>query len=84
MGFVVVWFGLNLLFGMAGGLVPGVSGAIAWEAHLGGFLAGLLVFPLLDPVRSPSAGNVTGTRLECAGDDEATRGESDERRADPQ
>ena len=51
-GFVMLWFVLNLLFGVTGGLLPGVSGSIAWEAHIGGFLAGLLMFPLLDPVPS--------------------------------
>lgn len=50
-GFILVWFIVNFAFGLAGGLVPGVSGPIAWEAHIGGFLAGLLCFPLLDPVR---------------------------------
>jgi membrane associated rhomboid family serine protease len=48
--FLAVWFGLNLVFGLlpdGGGLA---SGAIAWEAHVGGFLAGLLLFPLFDPV----------------------------------
>lgn len=50
LGFVLVWFAVNLLFGLAGGLIPGVSGPIAWEAHIGGFVAGLLCFPLLDPV----------------------------------
>ena len=56
LGFIVVWFVVNLLFGLAGDLTPGVSGPIAWEAHVGGFLAGLLAFPLLDPVpRDPPA-----------------------------
>lgn len=50
LGFILVWFAVNLLFGLADGLVPGASGPIAWEAHLGGFLAGLLLFPLFDPV----------------------------------
>jgi len=46
--FLIVWFGTNLVFG----LVPGLSeGTVAWEAHVGGFLAGLLLFPLFDPVR---------------------------------
>jgi membrane associated rhomboid family serine protease len=51
LGFVAVWFALNLLFGFA--TLPGVAGegaVIAWEAHVGGFLAGLLAFPLLDTV----------------------------------
>ncbi|MYZ47836.1 rhomboid family intramembrane serine protease [Propylenella binzhouense] len=48
--FVLMWFGVNLLFGVQGSLIPGVEGAIAWQAHIGGFLAGLVLFPLLDPV----------------------------------
>lgn len=51
--FIVVWFVTNILFGA--GLVPifGEESSIAWEAHIGGFVAGLLLFPLLDrgPVR---------------------------------
>ena len=48
--FLGVWFAINLVFGL--GTLPDVlgSGAIAWQAHLGGFLAGLLLFPLFDPV----------------------------------
>lgn len=49
--FVAVWFGINLLYGAgASGLTP-VNAEIAWQAHLGGFVAGLLLFPLFDPVR---------------------------------
>jgi membrane associated rhomboid family serine protease len=51
LGFLGVWFALNLLFGL--GAVPagpGEEGAsIAWEAHLGGFLFGLLAFSMFDP-----------------------------------
>jgi membrane associated rhomboid family serine protease len=50
LAFVLLWFGVNLLFGVTSGIVPGVTGPIAWEAHIGGFLAGLFIFPLLDPV----------------------------------
>ena len=60
--FVVIWFAVNILFGFAGGMVAGVSGPIAWEAHIGGFLAGLLCFPLLDPVRPDN--NSAGEKLE--------------------
>ena len=49
--FLGAWFGLNLLFGI-GSISQGIaSGAIAWDAHIGGFIAGLLLFPLFDPVR---------------------------------
>jgi membrane associated rhomboid family serine protease len=50
LGFILVWFAVNFLFGVADGLIPGSSGPIAWEAHIGGFVAGLLCFSLLDPV----------------------------------
>jgi membrane associated rhomboid family serine protease len=49
--FLLAWFGLNLLFGI-GSVSQGIAdGAVAWDAHIGGFLAGLLLFPLFDPVR---------------------------------
>ncbi|MBB5754413.1 rhomboid family intramembrane serine protease [Prosthecomicrobium pneumaticum] len=48
--FLGVWFAMNLVFGLFLA-PPGMeSSAIAWEAHLGGFVAGLLLFPLFDPV----------------------------------
>jgi membrane associated rhomboid family serine protease len=49
LAFVLVWFAVNLLFGLTGGLGANVSGGIAWEAHIGGFLAGLVGFSMLDP-----------------------------------
>jgi membrane associated rhomboid family serine protease len=48
--FVAVWFGLNFIFGLLGPESGLASGAIAWEAHVGGFIAGLLLFPLFDPI----------------------------------
>jgi membrane associated rhomboid family serine protease len=48
--FVAVWFGLNFVFGLVGESSGLTSGAIAWEAHVGGFLVGLLLFPLFDPI----------------------------------
>ena len=50
MVFLLAWFGLNLLFGIGSIGLPGGEQSIAWEAHIGGFLAGLLLFPLFDPV----------------------------------
>ncbi|PZU90880.1 MAG: rhomboid family intramembrane serine protease [Chelatococcus sp.] len=46
--FIGIWFATNILFGA--GLVPifGEETSIAWEAHIGGFVAGLLLFPLFD------------------------------------
>jgi membrane associated rhomboid family serine protease len=48
--FIGVWFAINLVFGVQGALLPGVEGAIAWQAHIGGFLAGFLLFGFIDPV----------------------------------
>jgi membrane associated rhomboid family serine protease len=50
LAFLLVWFGVNLLFGLGSIGMPGVEQAIAWQAHIGGFLAGLLAFAAFDPV----------------------------------
>src|ERR1700744_2978737 len=48
--FVAVWFGVNTIFGL-GSIAIGTEGAsVAWPAHIGGFVAGLLLFSLFDPV----------------------------------
>jgi membrane associated rhomboid family serine protease len=50
LGFLAVWFGVNLIFGI-GSIAIGADGAsVAWQAHIGGFLAGLVLFSLFDPV----------------------------------
>jgi membrane associated rhomboid family serine protease len=48
--FLAVWMGLNALFGLGAvsfGTEPGQQ--IAWQAHVGGFLAGLVLFAAFDP-----------------------------------
>jgi membrane associated rhomboid family serine protease len=48
--FLAIWFGVNLIFGI-GSIAIGADGAsVAWQAHIGGFLAGLVLFSLFDPV----------------------------------
>ena len=50
LGFLAVWFGVNLIFGI-GSIAIGAEGAsVAWQAHIGGFFAGLVLFSLFDPV----------------------------------
>lgn len=44
--FIAVWMVANVLFGA--GLVGADGPAIAWEAHVGGFLTGLLAFAAFD------------------------------------
>lgn len=48
--FLVIWFGINLLFGIISLPIAGEGGSIAWEAHVGGFIAGFALFSMLDPV----------------------------------
>jgi membrane associated rhomboid family serine protease len=47
--FLAVWFGLNILFGIGSITLGEDQQNVAWQAHIGGFLAGLLLFPLFDP-----------------------------------
>jgi membrane associated rhomboid family serine protease len=50
LGFLAVWFGVNIIFGM-GSIAIGADGSsVAWQAHIGGFVAGLLLFSLFDPI----------------------------------
>ena len=50
LAFVGVWFALNLLFGTGAVSLTGGDESVAWQAHIGGFLAGLLLFSVFDPV----------------------------------
>lgn len=45
--FVVIWFGLQVLQGATEMLRPSMGGGIAWWAHIGGFIAGIALLPLL-------------------------------------
>jgi membrane associated rhomboid family serine protease len=54
LGFLAVWFGVNIIFGI-GSISIGADGAsVAWQAHIGGFFAGLVLFSLFDPVQRPA------------------------------
>jgi len=48
MFFVIIWFGINWLFGSVGVSLTGEEVNIAWEAHMGGFLFGLVAFRFFD------------------------------------
>ncbi len=52
--FLVAWFGVNILFGLGSVAIPGMEQAVAWEAHIGGFLAGLILFAVFDPIAARS------------------------------
>jgi len=47
--FLIVWFAINLLFGLGSLPILGSDQTVAWQAHIGGFLAGLLLFSWFDP-----------------------------------
>lgn len=54
--FGMVWVGMNLIAGLTGIGVGGESGLIAWQAHLGGFAAGVLLTGLFDRMRQEPVG----------------------------
>jgi membrane associated rhomboid family serine protease len=50
--FLATWIGLNALFGFGTISFGGEAGQeIAWQAHVGGFFAGLFLFKAFDPVQ---------------------------------
>jgi membrane associated rhomboid family serine protease len=46
--FILIWLAINYAFGATGFGAPGGETLIAWEAHVGGFVAGLLTLGLVD------------------------------------
>lgn len=46
--FLGMWFATNLLFGLIATPLGVMDASIAWEAHIGGFLVGLLLFPMIE------------------------------------
>ena len=50
--FLLIWFGTNFLFGAFARSLGISDMPVAWVAHVGGFVAGILVFPLFDRPRS--------------------------------
>jgi membrane associated rhomboid family serine protease len=49
LAFLAAWFGINILFGLGSMSLTGSDQAVAWQAHIGGFLAGLFLFSWFDP-----------------------------------
>jgi membrane associated rhomboid family serine protease len=58
LAFLAVWFGINIVFGVGSIAVGAPEQSIAWQAHIGGFIAGLVLFSLFDPVAQASAGTI--------------------------
>ncbi|HJT44058.1 MAG TPA: rhomboid family intramembrane serine protease [Rhizomicrobium sp.] len=54
--FTALWAALNLLTGLTGLGMGGEDGLIAWQAHLGGFAAGLLLSSPFDRLRPRAVG----------------------------
>src|SRR5690606_1734329 len=49
-GIVAAFLVINALFALVGGAIAGAGAAVAWEAHLAGFAAGMAL-GVTDPVR---------------------------------
>ncbi len=45
-GFAAIWFGLQFMQGFMDLYSPAMGGGIAWWAHIGGFIGGVLLIPL--------------------------------------
>jgi len=61
--FLAVWFGINIIFGLGSLSITGSEQPVAWQAHIGGFLAGLLLFSWFDPApHEPQYDDIGATR----------------------
>lgn len=71
--FLAVWFGVNIVFGL-GSIAIGAAGqSIAWQAHIGGFLAGLMLFSLFDPVAPLAQQRTVAPSTDTEGDGDNAR-----------
>jgi membrane associated rhomboid family serine protease len=57
--FIGVWFVANLVLALPMFALPGIQGSVAWQAHIGGFVGGLLAFSVFDPVVAVAQGGKT-------------------------
>jgi len=74
LGFLGVWFGVNIIFGV-GSIAIGADGAsVAWQAHIGGFFAGLVLFSLFDPVPRSGPDAPDASSEELSNKDTSKRG----------
>jgi membrane associated rhomboid family serine protease len=48
LGFIAIWMATNVIFGAGAQILGASDSPIAWVAHIGGFVAGLVAFPLFD------------------------------------
>ena len=48
--FLAVWIGLNVVMGLGTVSIAEEGQEIAWQAHIGGFVAGLFLFNAFDPI----------------------------------
>jgi membrane associated rhomboid family serine protease len=68
LGFLAVWFGVNIIFGIGSIAIGADGGSVAWQAHIGGFFAGLVLFSLFDPVpRTADAADASSQDLSDRG-----------------
>jgi membrane associated rhomboid family serine protease len=68
LAFLLVWFGVNALSGLGLFRMPGVEQAVAWQAHIGGFVAGLIAFAIFDPVPRSDGATTDEERSNLAND----------------
>jgi membrane associated rhomboid family serine protease len=64
LGFLVAWFAVNSLFAFTAAPIIGTGQVVAWQAHIGGFLAGLIAFAAFDPVPKAADAGVSSTKGE--------------------
>ncbi len=60
--FLVFWFLANFLFGIMPGPLGITEATVAWQAHIGGFLVGLLAFRWFDALPPVAAARRQGPR----------------------
>jgi len=66
LAFILMWFLINFAFGLLAQPLGITSGAIAWQAHIGGFLFGLVLFGVFDRPGGENAAEEAEARIDSS------------------
>lgn len=61
--YLLIWFGWQLIAGLQSRAFHSMAGGVAWWAHIGGFLFGIAVAPLMTRKEPPKARGGAGRRV---------------------
>ena len=67
LGYAIIWFILQFMQGFVDLVSPSMGAGIAWWAHIGGFVGGVILIPIFRPAFDPTYDEGAGRVLNIPG-----------------